>query len=104
MSLLGPLSGAALADDMNALTWTEQKCVLYQRAWDWAYASVDPNGIGEEFIADNTAFVSSGCTGNIAVCPRSAAEREMANMLTVMTMSEGMASTFVPFACPDRLE
>jgi len=25
----------------------------------------------------------------------------MANMLTVMTMSEGMASTFVPFHCPE---
>ena len=30
------------------------------------------------------------------------AERRMADTLTMMSMSEGMASTFAPFACPDR--
>lgn len=96
----------AWAEDvnLNGLTWTEQKCVLYQRAWDSAYAAIGPDGISAEFISKNTAFVSTGCQDPIGVCPRSDAEIDMANMLTVMTMSEGMASTFVPFNCPDDIE
>lgn len=33
------------------------------------------------------------------VCPVTEAELELANLLTIMTMNEGMASTFVPFKC-----
>lgn len=99
-------TGLAWAEDVNlkGLTWTEQKCVLYQRAWDSAYAAIGPDGISAEFISKNTAFVSTGCQDPIGVCPRSDEEIDMANMLTVMTMSEGMASTFVPFNCPDDIE
>jgi hypothetical protein len=99
-------TGLAWAEDVNlkGLTWTEQKCVLYQRAWDSAYAAIGPDGISAEFISKNTAFVSTGCQDPIGVCPRSEEEIDMANMLTVMTMSEGMASTFVPFNCPDDIE
>lgn len=93
---------AAMSDGtgLEGLTWTEQKCVLYQQAWDWALGSVDASDVSEEFIAENTAFTQAGCIEDIPVCPQSIAELEMADMLTVMTMSEGMASTFVPFSCP----
>jgi hypothetical protein len=99
-------TGLAWAEDVNlkGLTWTEQKCVLYQRAWDSAYAAIGPDGISAEFISKNTAFISTGCQDPIGVCPQSDEEIDMANMLTVMTMSEGMASTFVPFNCPDDIE
>jgi hypothetical protein len=95
----------AWAGDVNlkGSTWTEQKCVLYQRAWDSAYAAIGPDGISAEFISKNTAFVSTGCQEPIGVCPRSDEEINMANMLTVMTMSEGMASTFVPFNCHEDI-
>ncbi|WP_341861433.1 hypothetical protein [Gymnodinialimonas sp. 57CJ19] len=86
--------------DLGGLTWVEQKCVLYQSAWDWAVNSVGAEQISANFIADNDRFVASGCLADIAVCPTNDAEFELANLLTVMTMNEGMASTFVPFACP----
>lgn len=96
----------ALADDkpFEDLTWVEQKCVLYQRAWDWAFDSIGPSGISAGFIAQNQRFIAAGCTENIAVCPVSDEDFELANLLTVMTMNEGMASTFVPFQCPDAAD
>lgn len=94
------------ADDtaLDGLTWPEKKCALYQSAWDWAYDSVDKTKISDTFIGQNSRFIATGCVENIAVCPHSGAELEMANMLTVMTMSEGMASTFVPFSCRDETD
>lgn len=86
------------------LTWTEQKCVLYQRAWDWAYDNMGSDGISPEFIAQNDEFIATGCIERTVVCPRSLEEFDMANMLTVMTMNEGMASTFVPFTCREEAE
>ena len=90
--------------DLEGLTWTEQKCVLYQRAWDWTYNSNGPDGISAAFIAQNDRFIESGCVERTAVCPRSKEEFDMANMLTLMTMNEGMASTFVPFTCREDAE
>ncbi|KIN65971.1 hypothetical protein Z945_276 [Sulfitobacter noctilucae] len=97
-------SSPAWADDIQFedMTWPEQKCVLYQRAWDWAYDGIGPDGISAEFVAQNDDFVATGCIEQIVVCPRSQEEFDMANMLTVMTMNEGMASTFVPFTCRDE--
>ncbi|WP_380053158.1 hypothetical protein ACFE33_10760 [Falsihalocynthiibacter sp. SS001] len=103
MALLLPFSAsAASADDLNleGLTWTEQKCVLYQSAWDWALANLGTEDIRPQFIQQNDAFVATGCIEQREVCPQSEKEIELANMLTVMTMNEGMASTFVPFNCP----
>lgn len=106
-SLLLQLSSTfAWAEDVQFenLTWTEQKCVLYQRAWDWAYNSIGPDGISPEFIAQNDKFIATGCIERTIVCPRSKEDFDMANMLTVMTMNEGMASTFVPFTCREEAE
>ncbi|MFT4962233.1 MAG: hypothetical protein ACI92Z_003330 [Paracoccaceae bacterium] len=99
-------SNMAWADEVNleGLKWTEQKCVLYQRAWDWAYDSIGPDGISTKFISQNNSFVASGCIERTVVCPRSDEELDMANMLTVMTMNEGMASTFVPFTCREETQ
>jgi hypothetical protein len=95
----GPAVALAEEPDLQNLTWPEQKCVLYKRAWDAAFLSVDQSDISQAFKAQNDVFLSKGCTERTPVCPRSPAEFEMANMLTVMTMNEGMASTFVPFSC-----
>ena len=99
-------SSLAWAEDasLEGLTWTEQKCVLYQRAWDWAYNSIGPDGISADFIAQNDKFIATGCVERTVVCPRSKQEGDMANMLTMMTMNEGMASTFVPFTCRSESE
>jgi hypothetical protein len=62
---------------LDGLSWTEQKCGVYQRAWGFAYDAIGPYGI----------------------CPRTPEEVDLANMLTLMTMNERMESTFVPFTC-----
>jgi hypothetical protein len=45
------------------------------------------------------AFLASGCTARAAVCPRSAEELEIANVMVVLAMNAGTASTFLPFSC-----
>ena len=45
------------------------------------------------------AFIASGCTRQGNVCPRSAEELDLANMMVVAAMNAGTASTFPPFAC-----
>lgn len=88
-----------LAQNLAGKTWREQKCILYQSAWHDAFGLVDATGLSRGFIAGNDAFVASGCLTGRKICPRSKAEYDMANLLTMMTMNEGMASTFVPFSC-----
>ena len=98
--LLTLLPTALPAQSLDGLTWPEQKCVLYERAVDSALSMQGPDGISESFIAANDAFIASGCTGPHNVCPRNPEEIALADNLTLMTMFEGMASTFVPFGCP----
>jgi len=56
-------------------------------------------GISEGFITAHDDFIAGGCVSRGAVCPRSAQEYRLADILTVAAMNEGMASTFLPFAC-----
>lgn len=79
--------------------WAVRKCELYAAAWADALRMRGREGLGEAFLANHDAFLASGCTRVHDVCPRSPAEIEMANVLTIMSMAEGMASTFVPFQC-----
>lgn len=81
------------------LSWQEQKCVLYQRAVTDTLGFLDTTGIRPGFLARNEAFIAGGCLGRGDVCPETEAELEFANLLTLMTMNEGMASSFVPFGC-----
>lgn len=92
---------AAQQNSLQGLTWTEQKCVLYQHAFADALDLLGREGISKSFLAANTAFIETGCIDERRVCPQSDDEFELANILTIMTMNEGMASTFVPFSCPD---
>jgi hypothetical protein len=83
-----------LADD-----WTARKCALYGDAWDYLMADGVPEGVSAEFVAGHEAFVASGCQARGHVCPESAAEREIADMLSLMAVAEGMAGSFLPFGC-----
>ena len=82
--------------------WSAEKCRLYGDAWEAAKEMQGMVGLGDAFLARHDAFLASDCTRAHDVCPVSPQERQMADLLTVMSMSEGMASTFVPFACPGR--
>jgi hypothetical protein len=96
--IAGEAAGAA-APDRPAPSWTEVKCARYSKAWTDALARRGRQGLGPEFIGRHEAFLASGCTARADVCPRSPEELDLANMLTILAMNAGTASTFLPFAC-----
>lgn len=79
--------------------WQQQKCALYANAWARALDSIGSDDINYNFLATNENFIASGCTEQIAICPRSTRERDIADLLTLVMMNEGAASTFLPFRC-----
>ena len=89
----------AVAQDGRAPSWPEVKCARYKQAWADALSRRGTKGLGPEFIDRHEAFLASGCTARADVCPRSAEELELANILVIAAMNAGTASTFLPFAC-----
>jgi len=75
------------------------KCDRYRKAWSDALARRGTRGLGREFLDRHEAFLASGCTARADVCPRSVEELDLANVLTILAMNAGTASTFLPFAC-----
>lgn len=101
IALLG-LASPSLAGsrpEPPARTWTEEKCARYSKGWSELVARRGTAGLGEAFLARHEAFLASGCLARGDVCPRSAAELDVANILTILAMNAGTASTFLPFAC-----
>lgn len=95
------LPGAGQAQQPRPDDWAQAKCALYADAWQRVLAHRDLGGVRADFVAGHQRFVDSGCDAAIRVCPRTAAELALADLLTVLSMNEGMASTFVPFECPN---
>ncbi|WP_372422936.1 hypothetical protein [Salinarimonas chemoclinalis] len=81
--------------------WTREKCVRYAASWEEATRRMGTEGLSAEFVARHDAFIASGCTAPADVCPRSEAELAMANVMVILAMNAGTASTFPPFACRD---
>ena len=79
--------------------WQQQKCALYTDAWARALDSIGSDDINYNFLAANGNFIASGCTEQIAICPQSNQERDIADLITLVMMNEGAASTFLPFRC-----
>lgn len=92
-------SSAFAQQPQRRLTNTE-KCAIYKDAFDTILAKNKGGLLSEPFIAENIAFIESGCVEYSFVCPRNQADLNVANQLTVATMNRGLASTFVPFKCP----
>lgn len=82
-----------------ARSWTEEKCARYKKGWSELLARRGTAGLGEAFLERHEAFLASGCLARGDVCPRSPAELDVANILTILAMNAGTASTFLPFAC-----
>jgi hypothetical protein len=80
-------------------SWPQEKCVRYTKAWTEALKRRGAEGLGREFLARHDAFLASGCTASVDVCPRSEQEFAMANILVMASYNAGMGSTFTPFAC-----
>lgn len=96
---IAPVAG--LAQSQDGLSWSAQKCVLYESAVGDALQMLGRAGIREGFLEQNARFIAGGCVADADICPKTAREFDLVNLLTVMTMNEGMASTFVPFACTE---
>lgn len=80
--------------------WSEIKCARYTRAWSEALARRGTRGLGRDFLDSHAAFLASGCLSDVKVCPRSAEELDLANIMILAAMNSGTASTFPPFGCP----
>lgn len=93
-------AGAVTASAQSAAPqdWTARKCDLYGRAWQHVSAGGDLTGVGPDFSAAHDDFLASGCTRR-AVCPRTAREISLADLLSLMAVAEGMAGSFLPFTC-----
>lgn len=100
IALTPPLATCtAFAQDGRSPSWTEEKCIRYKKGWSEALARRGAKGLGQAFLERHEAFLASGCTSAPDVCPRSGEELEMANILVIVAMNAGTASTFLPFAC-----
>lgn len=99
--LLVCLSGMPAAGQEPAPTqWQVTKCRVYADALRDARRDRE-DGLSRSFIEENDAFIAKGCTERMPVCPRTQADLEIANILTILAMNAGTASTFLPFACTD---
>ena len=96
MLVLGAL---ARAEEAPADAWTLRKCALYAQATDDALAALGVEGLSPSFIPENQYFIDSGCMAPTRICATTDQDYALADLLTMMTMNEGMASTFVPFGC-----
>lgn len=92
-------SSQAAAQERPSQSWPEVKCARYKKAWSDALARRGAEGLGRDFLERHEAFLASGCTARTDVCPRSAQELDLANMMVVAAMNAGTASTFPPFSC-----
>ncbi|PTM41075.1 hypothetical protein [Bosea sp. 124] len=97
--ILGPAT-QGLAQPKPPENWPAIKCERYTRAYAEALTKFGRKGLGQPFLDAHEAFLVSGCSIKGEVCPRSAEELNLANVMVIMGMNQGMASTFMPFACP----
>lgn len=89
----------AFAQGTPPKDWPAEKCARYRKASVEAIARQGAKGLGQEFLDRHAAFLASACEGERNVCPRSPEELNLANTLVILSMNQGMASTFAPFAC-----
>ncbi|RGP39248.1 hypothetical protein [Pseudotabrizicola alkalilacus] len=94
------LPAAAVGQSLGGTAdWVARKCSLYTEAWVALTAGQGGAGIGPAFFARHEAFLVSGCTARAEVCPVSPEEFALADKLSLMAVAEGMAGSFLPFAC-----
>lgn len=93
------LSSSAPAQE----TWQERRirrCAYYGELVQVALKNIGSSKLTPAFVAEHGAFIEGGCFADKAVCPRTPAELAFADILTMMTVSANMGSTFTPFRCP----
>jgi hypothetical protein len=86
------------AESPRQQSWTEKKCALYTRDWSDALQRLGSNGVSQEFVDGNLAFIKRGCTGD-KVCARTPRDWQLVDALTILVVNQRMSSTFLPFGC-----
>ncbi len=81
-------------------SWSEEKCFRYARDWNEALRRYGPGGFSREFLSGNAAFIDLGCESVDKVCPLTAKDRELVDVMAIRVVNEGMSTTFLPFDCP----
>lgn len=99
LALLAGLAAAHPAPAGEQGGWSREKCTRYARDWSEALKRFGTDRLGEPFIRSHVAFIEGGCVAQGSVCPRTAGDFEIANILTIRAMNFGAASTFLPFGC-----
>ena len=95
------VAGPVVADSAQVKRdWPREKCFRYGRDWNEGLRRYGRDGLSEDFVAGNTAFIGSGCLSSEKICPRSAKDRRLADALAIRVVNEGMSTTFLPFDCP----
>ena len=91
--------GAVPEANGQELDWVAQKCAIYETAWNRALDDFGSDQLNYAFIAGNENFIAGGCSERVRLCPRSDQELDIANLLSLVMINAGTASTFLPFHC-----
>jgi len=95
-------SPAVAASDGTNRDWRQEKCFRYARDWDEALRRYGRDGISAGFLDGNAAFIRSRCVAPGKICPATAKDRTLVDVLAIRVVNEGMSTTFLPFDCKDR--
>ena len=79
--------------------WPQRKCFRYGRDWNEAMRRFGRDGLSAAFLAGNEALIGSGCAAAAKICPKTAKDRRIADILALRVVNEGMSTTFLPFGC-----
>jgi hypothetical protein len=97
MFVAGP---AVAGQDAPKRDWRQEKCFRYARGWEAALSRYGEDGLSAEFVAGNVRFIHSGCADRGRICPSTAKDRTLADVLAISVVNAGMSTTFLPFDCP----
>ncbi|WP_265517027.1 hypothetical protein [Nitratireductor luteus] len=90
---------AADADPEYNRAWRQKKCSLYEGFQQEAAARFGGAGLGTAFLEAQEAFIRSGCTKRVKVCPASPQELDFANIVSLQMIYAGATGSFLPFEC-----
>ncbi|WP_123791502.1 hypothetical protein [Pacificibacter maritimus] len=98
-AMMVPFAAQAISPE-----WTAEKCERYTRAWGMATQGDVAASLSDDFVTHHDAFIASGCTMRGKVCPVTKAERDLADILSLMAVAEGATGSFLPFHCDPKPE
>lgn len=77
-----------------------RNCAYYREMVARALSGMENAALSPAFSRQHDLFVAGGCLATKAACPGTAADYAFADLLTILTVSANMGSTFTPFRCP----